>query len=294
MRSLKTSENVAKELHKMILTRSANPSEMWGVAPWGIPTLDRITGGIQAQTVTYLGARPGVGKSTIACMIMQTVAEYFLSTGSNLRVKVVLSEMTAKEMQLRIVSSITGITGQAIKVGLRSHEDIAKVTEVLRDLAKLPIDYYDTLTTFSEIEDILRDSARPCGFWILDCIGQFIQTRQRDSTGASMDAANTTQRLCRDYAPGLIIAHMNRETERSNDKRPTLSNFSGTDQLGRNADLALALHRPWMYMELEAEAMDDVQPAELLMLKNRTGPTRDIKLLYNPTVNKFMEETESE
>jgi replicative DNA helicase len=223
---------------------------------------------------------------------MRSVAAYFNSIKSGKWVKVVLSEMSGDTFTLRMACSLAGVSSALYHTGQISPDEAAKVTAQLRILAELPILFYDNFSTFREIEDALRDKTNPTGFWVLDCIGQFIQPRQRDSNGAAVDAVNITQRLCKEYAAGLIVAHMNRESERTADKRPTLANYSGTDQIGRNVDLALGLHRPWMYLDLDDEARNSVQPAELIMLKNRVGLTQTIHLVYNPTLSLFEEETD--
>jgi replicative DNA helicase len=288
---LKTNRSTVEALINQVTVRLADPSDMWGIAPWGVPTLDRITGGIQTHSMTVLGARPAVGKSALAAQIAINVSQYFQAQGSGKYVKVILFEMTAEAFIKRVACSMASVSPMKVASGRLTEEQAQQYMKALEDLADLPLVYTDVQGSFDDVGNFLRDKRHLTGFWILDHIGLFLDVRGnvQNQTGAIVSASNKVQELCYGVAPGLIIAHMNRGSESNTDKRPTLSNYAGSDAIGKNADLALALHRPWMFLDIPPEQRSDPQPAELLVLKNREGPTWNVPMLFNPRVTSFEE-----
>jgi replicative DNA helicase len=298
---VKTSREVVDEVMRNAEARAADPKEMWGIAPFGFPSLDVLTGGIQHKKKIVLGARPKVGKSAFTGGIILNVARYFrdhvnkgLPESDWLWVKVITLEMKAAAWAERQAAGMAGVSTQKIRSGYTRPEQLEDFKKAGLELRGLPIAYYDDeAINFEQARKFLRDPHQMTGLWILDHIGLFREVSHgaanNNATGAFQSAANFVMRECHETATGIIIAHMNRESERSSDKRPTLSTFAGTDQIGRNADLALALHRPWLYADIPPEQLSDPQPAELLVLAHRDGPSGVINLIYTPRSNSFVE-----
>jgi replicative DNA helicase len=315
-------------LLEKVWTRKKRPKAMWGIAPFGFATLDMLTGGIQRGWLIFLGARPQVGKSVLAGQVALTVARHFDTWTNRIRevvlevdeygdeveverlvldeagepiykpreeweyVKIITLEMSAETYLKRIACGDSRIPAYKIDSGVNlSDEEAARFTEVVTELQSLPIVFWDKQASIKAVEAFLKDRNMLTGFWILDHIGLFkdVKDNQNFKTGAMGNASNACMDMAHDIAPGMVIAHMNRASESNADKKPTLANFSGADDISKDADLALGVHRPWMFTDVSEEEKSGVQPAELLMLKTRHCPSWNIQMLYNPKLTKFVE-----
>lgn len=282
---------ISSALVSQSLARASDPKRVWGIAPWGITKLDDVTGGIQEHTLTVLGARPQVGKSAISGQISVKVAEHFVHTGSPLRVRLILFEMSGEVFFRRVACARTGVQYMSIMRGECSDAELDKYNDELCYLGTLPIDIADRRGSFQDVKQFLDQPQVPTGFWLLDHIALFqdVVSNTSNQTGAIVSAANFCQQMCYRVAPGLIIAHMNRDSMKTTDKRPTLESYAGSDQIGRNADVGLALHRPWLYADIPEDQKAEPQPAELIILKNREGPGGIVPLIYTPRLTRFDE-----
>lgn len=290
-----SNEQVAQNLFEMAERAKRNPRKIYGVAPYGFPSLDEVTGGIGEDHLIVLAARPNIGKSALAGQIARTVAEYFLANNIDAWVKIASYEMSAESYLNRVACGAANVSSLALKRGEVDDVGFERYKKVLTELSKLPIEYTTASSTFQEFTDFVV-GGHPCGIWILDHVGLLsdITSAGQGQYTAQVAVANKMQSLCGNGYPGICVAHMNRSSDSNKDARPSLSNLAGADNFGRNANVVLSLYRPNVALNLPDDLKGGPEPAYVDVLKNKDGPLKEVKTLWVPSRTMFVEDTEGE
>ena len=288
-----TIEEVAERLSRDLAERRKNPREIWGLAPFGFPTLDEKTGGIGRDHLVVLASRPAVGKSALAGQMARTMARWFIKEDIDAWVKIVSLEMNSDEYLKRVALGITGILGKDYNRGYVTDAKAAQFNKVLSSLKSLPIEYSTMQTTFEDFQQFVTEG-RPCGVWILDHVGllQDVVQNTGNNYTTQQSLANKLQRLCHDGYPGICISHMNRASDTNKDGRPTASNLQGADQWFRNADLILSLYRPDLITQLPQDLKGGLEPAYIDILKSKFSEAGSVRCSWDNERVMFTEDRE--
>lgn len=279
-----TSREAAEKQKLRFEARVADPKEVWGI-PFGVDKLDRLTGGIQLKEVRdgvkigdnsliTLIADTGVGKSSFAGMIGRNVARYFKDFKPGHEVVYISLEMSAEQLQDRMVASDKGIPLHRIKTGMYiSNTQRDRYYEGLEDLASLPIRYItseDGLDMKGIYNRVVKGGdGLKCGFWVFDHI--HISPGDGDMGAKVSHAATVLDSLSKRHAPGMVLGQMNKDALRRQDKRPQKSDLAWNSSLVQASTLVLGLYREDVYTQLDAEEAPNERPAELNILKSREG-----------------------
>lgn len=288
----KSSRQVAREAIALAERRRLDPTFVWGY-DWGFPMLNYVTGGVQYEPVREFGlliSRPGVGKSAITGLLVKNVAQGFVRDGVDKVVRVVLLEMDAISFQKRIACMLGGVSIHKIDSGFASDEQFQRYLAGHAKLAALPIEYLaEPGMSGKEIEQFIR-SGGDCGWFVVDHVGIVPHPYAANNpTGAMNEIADWAMNLTHRTAPGLWLGHQTREGEKGADKRPRPEHVAGSDKLTKNADLILGLYREDIYQQIPEDQRDDPKPAELLVLKQRSGNQATIHLIWHPKRTEFIE-----
>lgn len=304
----KNSASVGRALVLMARERKANPRQVWGI-PWGLNSksgrvggLDKLTGGIQRHEMSVLMARPGVGKTALLAQVTQSVAGWLRDIDTHAdanerkryagkRAKLVLCEMTAEQFQGRLQAFIANVSERRIREGRVTEEMLYRYEMAADTLRDLPIDYLDNPVSIEDTEKFLR-AGDDCAWFAVDYIGIH-------PVGPRASGASTTQslnflsasfrRMCKEIAPGLVLAQMNREVEHREDTRPRLSDLKDSGQIEADAANVFALHRDDVFQRIPDHERNQPKRATLHVLKQRSGPLGDIPLLWAPTRGRFQD-----
>lgn len=290
-RRTQTQEETADNLLQRARAARASPRDIYGIAPFGMPTLDRLTGGMGADWNVLLAARPGWGKSSLAVQFAENMAKHFIADGSGLYVKIASYEMTPEEYLDRVACCKAGIESSDLKRGHVSDIEFARYERVVQSLANLPIEYTKAQTTFSDFVEFVM-TGRPCGVWVLDHVGLLtdVSNNVNNATGAMKVIANRLKVLCKDKKkPGIIVCHMNRASLSNKDGRARLDNLGYADEFGKNADLVLSIFKPNANLELPEDLKGEPEVAYIDMLKHRHGKAANIKTYWFPDRTMFKE-----
>jgi len=231
-----------------------NPNDITGV-PTGFYDFDRMTSGLQPGDLVVLAARPSMGKTALAINIAEHVA-----LQEQLPVAVFSMEMGASQLAVRIVGSIGRIDQTHLRTGKLTDEEWPRLTEAierLRDVS-LHIDETPGLNT-SE----LRANARRLA------LGEI-------SRGLKMLAKEL-------QCPVLALSQLNRSVETRTDKRPMMSDLRESGAIEQDADVIMFIYRDDYYNK------DSKEPgvAEVIIAKQRNGPTGTVKLTFLKHITKF-------
>lgn len=264
-----------------------NPVDVTGV-PTGFEELDRFTSGFQAGDLIILAARPSMGKTSFAINIAEHVA-----LNEQLPVAVFSMEMPASQLAVRIVGSIGRINQNNLRTGRLSDEEWPRLSEAVDRLREvsLHIDETGGLTP-AELRANARRLARTCGGKLGLIVVDYLQLMRGSGSGTSGDNRATElgeisrglKMLAKELqCPIIALSQLNRSVEQRNDKRPMMSDLRESGAIEQDADIIMFIYRDDYYNK------DSKEPniAEIIIGKQRNGPTGTIKLFFQKSQTRF-------
>ncbi len=277
--------NLVVQLLDGVEEMSENPNDITGV-PTGFFDLDRMTSGMQAGDLIVLAARPSMGKTALAINIAENVA---LNEG--LPVAVFSMEMGASQLAIRIVGSIGRIDQTRLRTGKLLDEEWPRLTEAVERLrnVSLSIDETPGLTP-AELRASARRLARTCGKLGLVVV-DYLQLMSGSSGGDGDNRATELGEISRGLkmlakelqCPVIALSQLNRGVEQRTDKRPMMSDLRESGAIEQDADVIMFIYRDDYYNK------DSKEPgvAEIIIGKQRNGPTGTVKLTFLKPITKF-------
>ena len=262
-----------------------NPNDVTGV-PTGFYDLDRMTAGFQAGDLIVLAARPSMGKTALAINIAEHVA---LNEG--LPVAVFSMEMGAAQLAVRIVGSIGRIDQGHLRTGKLTDEEWPRLTEAIEKLRTISLHIDETAgLTSSELRANARRLSRQCGK-----LGLIVVDYLQLMSGSSSDGENRAtelgeisrglKMLAKELqCPVIALSQLNRSVETRPDKRPMMSDLRESGAIEQDADIIMFIYRDEYYTK---DACKEPGVAEIIIAKQRNGPTGVVKLAFINTITKF-------
>ena len=261
-----------------------NPRDFTGT-PTGFADLDKLTSGMQDGDLIILAARPSMGKTSLAINIAENVA---LDRG--LPVAVFSMEMGAAQLATRIASSIGRLDQSVLRTGKLSPEDWSRLSESAEKLmgASLHIDESPGLTP-SEVRAAARRLHRQCGgklgLVVVDYL-QLMTTSSKDENRATAvgEISRGLKMLAKELkCPVVALSQLSRGVESRTDKRPMMSDLRESGAIEQDADVIMFIYRDDYYNK------DSKEPgvAEVIISKQRSGPTGTAKLFFQKALTKF-------
>ncbi len=277
-------DSLVVELLDRVEEMSQNPNDITGV-PTGFYDFDRMTSGLQPGDLIVLAARPSMGKTALAINIAEHVAVH-----EGLPVAVFSMEMGASQLAIRIVGSIGRIDQSRLRTGKLSADEWPRLTESIEKLrnVSLHIDETPGLTP-SELRANARRLARQCGK-----LGLIVVDYLQLMSGSSSDGDNRAteigeisrglKMLAKELqCPVIALSQLNRSVETRTDKRPMMSDLRESGAIEQDADVIMFIYRDDYYNK------DSKEPgvAEVIIGKQRNGPTGTVKLAFLKPITKF-------
>lgn len=267
-----------EELHK-------NKGALRGLKT-GFRDLDKKTAGFQKGDLIIIGARPAMGKTTMA----QNLA-YNIASINKKGVLFFSMEMAANEIVDRIISDVSGVDNWKMRTGNLSDEEFQKIGDALSEMDEIPI-YIDDTSSMTIVE--LRNKARRAmhdhdiGIVIVDYL-QLITGTDRYKGNRVQEVTEISRGLkilARELdIPVVALAQLSRNVTGREDPRPVLSDLRESGSIEQDADLVMFLHRPDYYKKPEEE---ETNITELLIRKHRHGALGTIELYFDGARSRFM------
>jgi replicative DNA helicase len=251
----------------------------------GYKSLDLILQGLQPSSMTIIGARPGTGKTAFALGILIHVGAVVKRPALFFSL-----EMSRQELAERILASTARIDSSKLRTGDLSDADWNRAHEAFGFLqsARVFIDDNPSLTVMD-----VRSRARrikqqqgDLGVVIVDYL-QLMSSRGRAENRQVevSDMSRSLKILARELqCPVIALSQLSRKLEDRADKRPVMSDLRESGSLEQDADVVLFLFRPEQYGEV---ANDKKSEAEIIVGKNRNGPTRTAHLTWRGEFARF-------
>jgi len=256
--------------------------------PTGFSDLDELTAGFQNSDLVIIAGRPGAGKSALALNLAENAA---IPTGKHDRVPVAVFslEMSKEQLAQRLLCSQGGINLHRVRSGRLTNEDWPRLTTAAGLLNDAPILIDDSpAPTLMEIRAKcrrLRSESR-LGLLIIDYL-QLIRssTKAENRVQEISQITRGLKSLAKELnVPILALSQLSRAVEtRDKTGRPQLSDLRESGSIEQDADLVMFVYREILYNE-------DAEPnkAELLIAKQRNGPTGSVKLTFMRESTKFV------
>lgn len=251
--------------------------------PTGYPDLDRMTSGFQKSDLIIVAARPSVGKTAFALNVAQNVA-----IQAQVPVAIFSLEMPAIQLVQRMLSAEGNIDSHRLRTGYLEPADWEKLTLAMTNLAEAPIFIDDTphLTVFDIRAKCRRLKAEQgLGLVVIDYL-QLISGRGGDNRQQEIsDISRSLKGIARELeVPVIALSQLSRAVEQRQDKRPMLSDIRESGSIEQDADVVAFLYRDDYYNP----ETDRPNIVEILIAKQRNGPTGKVELLYLKNFNKFV------
>jgi len=264
--------------------KQGNRSLVTGV-PTGFSQLDRLTSGLQKSDLIILAARPSMGKTALALNIARNAA-----VDGSVPVAVFSLEMSKEQLSLRMLCSEAGIDSSRLRGGFFSMEDWHRLTDAAGELSEAPI-YIDDSPSVSVME--IRAKARRLkmdkniGLIVID----YLQLMQGRASAERRDLeiseiSRGLKALAKELnVPVLALSQLNRMLEQRTDKRPRLSDLRESGALEQDADVVAFIYRDEIYNKDENNPHRGT--AEIILAKQRNGPTGDVLLTFLNAYTRF-------
>lgn len=256
----------------------------------GFVDLDKLTSGFQPSDLILVAARPSMGKTALALNMAEHIAE-----NNKAAVAFFSLEMGPNELVTRLLSSRAGVRGQALRRGDMTEADYTKLVRAAGVLKKLDL-FIDSSPSLTPLDiksrcQLLRAKAPNLSAVFVDYIQllsagsdkQFKDNRVQEISYISRSLKSLAVEL---DIPVIALSQLNRQAEQGTDKgsRPQLSHLRESGSIEQDADIVMMLYRPSYYNK---EAATD--EAEVIIAKQRNGPTGTVKMIFNPEYARFVD-----
>ena len=245
--------------------------------------LDGLTQGLQPQELIILAARPSVGKTSLALNIARNA-----SVLAKVPVAVFSLEMSKQQLVQRLICSEAMVNSHVLRSGQASQTDFQKIAGAMDRLtqAELWIDDTPRLSIATLRARARRmKAAHGIGLVIIDYLQLMQGGRQESRVQEVSDISSGLKAIAKELdIPILALSQLSRASEQRNDKRPQLSDLRDSGAIEQDADVVLFLYREGMH-----KPDVDKSRTELLVAKNRNGPTEDIELVFIAEQTAFRE-----
>jgi replicative DNA helicase len=283
-------DSLVVQLLDRVQEMADNPSDITGV-PTGFYDLDRSLSGMQAGDLIILAARPSMGKTALAINIAEHVA---LNEG--LPVAVFSMEMGASQLAVRIVGSIGRIDQGRLRTGRLTDDEWPRLTEAIEKLRTISLHIDETAgLTVSELRANARRLARQCGKLGLIVV-DYLQLMSVSSSMNDENRATAVGEISRGLkmlakelqCPVIALSQLSRGVESRPDKRPMMSDLRESGAIEQDADVIMFIYRDDYYNKMDGpNPSKEPGVAEVIIAKQRNGPTGTIKLAFIKPITKF-------
>jgi replicative DNA helicase len=262
----------------------------YGGLETGYVDFDDLTGGLHASELVILAARPSMGKTALAINMAEHVA--IDERGPNKPVLVVSLEMSALELGDRLLCSRAHVNSHRLRNGQLTADDSRRLIETAADISRAPLFIDDSPSrNMTEIAATARRLQRQEGLALV--IVDYLQLIEPDNPRdpRQEQVARISRRLkglARELkVPVLCLAQLNRQVEATRDNRPQLSHLRESGAIEQDADVVAFVHREEFYQTSDEDRERVKGQADLMIRKQRNGPTGDIKLTWLHEFTRF-------
>ena len=255
--------------------------------PTGFHDFDRMTSGLQSGDLAIIAARPSMGKTALALNIAAYAA---MEAEPRIGVAIFSLEMSKEQLALRLLCSEARVDSARARNGFIGEKDFPKLAQAAARLSEAPIfvdDNSDTtaLVLKAKCRRLVKDRSSHLGLIIVD----YLQLMRSAQPGESREKeiaeiSRSLKALAKELkVPVVALSQLNRQVETRPDRRPLLADLRESGAIEQDADVIAFIYRDEMYHR------DSKEPgvAEVIIAKQRNGPTGTAKLTYLSQFTRF-------
>jgi replicative DNA helicase len=282
----------------------------------GLTDLDRLMGGLQRSDLIILAARPAMGKTSLATNIAFHVARTWKGdvtpdghrkTMDGGQVAFFSLEMSAEQLATRILAEQSGISSSDIRRGNIHESQFHRLVETSNLMAQVPLYIDDTGgLSISQLAARARRLKRQKGVDLI--IIDYVQLLSGSSRKANenrvqelTEITTTLKALAKELeVPIIALSQLSRQVENRDDKHPQLADLRESGSIEQDADVVLFVYREEYYLKNKEpkpntpeylawqEEMEKVHGrAEVIIGKQRHGPTGTVQLAFEANLTRF-------
>jgi len=252
----------------------------------GFTDFDRRTAGLQPSELILIGARPSMGKTVFLVNIATHAA-----IRKGIPTAVFSLEMSKEQLGNRILSAEAGVDAGRMRTGALNDDDWNRIAENIAGISNAPLFIDDTPgISITELRAKCRrlKMERNLGLIVIDYLqlmtasaGSKPESRQLEISEISRSLKGIAKEL---NVPILVAAQLSRAVESRSDKRPMLSDLRESGAIEQDADVVAFLYRDEYY---DKETLKKGE-AEVIIAKQRNGPTGTVELMYIANLTRFV------
>ncbi|MDF2800927.1 MAG: replicative helicase [Anaerocolumna sp.] len=259
-----------------------NKGSVTGVAT-GFYDLDYKTAGLQPSDLILIAARPSMGKTAFVL----NIAEHVVLKG-NVTTAIFSLEMSKDQLVKRIMAMHSKVNSQSIRTGDLSDEDWLKLVDSARMIGNSNLIIDDTSSiSISELRSKCRKYKleHNLGLVIIDYLQLMTGSKKNESRQQEIsEISRSLKGLARELSvPVVALSQLSRAVEQRPDKRPMLSDLRESGAIEQDADIVMFIYRDDYYNHDSEEA----GVSEIIIGKQRNGPTGTVKLAWQSQFTKF-------
>jgi replicative DNA helicase len=298
-------DEAMKQTIEMASAAYKNEEGIVGV-PTGLRDLDDRLGGLHQSDLIIIAGRPGMGKTALATNIAFNAAQKIQSNGKKSSIAFFSLEMSSEQLSTRILAEQSRIKSNDIRRGKISDDQFDKFLETSKNISELPL-YIDETPAIS-IAALSNRARRIKRLFGLDMIlVDYIQLMKgtfNNKDGRVQEISEITQGLkaiAKELSiPVVALSQLSRAVEQRDDKKPQLSDLRESGSIEQDADVVMFVYRQSYYLkskeprpatvehaEWQAKMNEVSHLAELIISKQRHGPTGNITLEFEEMFTKF-------
>ncbi len=297
-------DEAMKQTIEMASNAYKNEEGIVGV-PTGLTELDGRLGGLHKSDLIIIAGRPSMGKTALATNIAFNAAKKIQDDNKKSSIAFFSLEMSSEQLSTRIISEQSRIKSNDIRRGKISEEQFDKFIETSKNISELPL-YIDETPAISiaALSNRARRIKRLFGLdlIVIDYIQLMRASRTRD--GRVQEISEITQglkALAKELSvPVVALSQLSRAVEQRDEKKPQLSDLRESGSIEQDADVVMFVYREAYYLqnkeprpatvehaEWQAKMNEVSHLAELIIQKQRHGPTGTVMLEFEAMFTKF-------
>jgi len=306
MSDFKDSKEVSEATLAYIETMKARGNHLLIGVDTGFASLNKMTTGFGKGDLIIVAARPAMGKTTLVL----NMAQKALDTGRG--VAFFSLEMPAEQLMLRMLAAKTSIALQDLRVGNLQDSEWENLTRSVDVMGKSPLFIDDgSILTIHQLRAKLRKikTKHPeIGLAVIDYLQLMSGDGNRDRHQEVSEISRGLKMTARELEiPIIALSQLNRSLESRSDRRPMLSDLRESGSIEQDADIILFVYREAVYKQKDEKEKEeaakregntaykssfverDEEDAEIIIGKQRNGPTGTIKLVFQKHCTRFVD-----
>jgi replicative DNA helicase len=298
-------DSALKQTIEMATKAYQNDEGIVGI-PTGLTELDDKLGGLHNQDLIVIAGRPSMGKTALATNIAFNAAKNIQRKGEKKSVAFFSLEMSSEQLSTRILSEQSRIKSNDIRRGKISEKEFEQFIEASKNISELPLYIDETpAISISALSNRARRIKRLFGLdlIVVDYI-QLMRTARQKNDGRVQEISEITQglkALAKELnVPVLALSQLSRAVEQRDDKIPQLADLRESGSIEQDADVVVFVFREEYYLlrkeprvgsvehaEWQTKMNDILGLAELIIGKQRHGPTGNVKVEFEAMYTRF-------